>query len=55
MIPRAEAEAESLPAIQTEKSGNSFTALKDIEAIQEILPHRSGPLNRLPTIRKRVS
>jgi 3-hydroxymyristoyl/3-hydroxydecanoyl-(acyl carrier protein) dehydratase len=23
-----------------EKSGNSFTALKDIEAIQEILPHR---------------
>lgn len=37
---RAEAEAAEAPATQTEKSGNSFAALKDIEAIQEILPHR---------------
>ena len=44
VIPRAEAESESLPASETEKSGNSFAALKDIEAIQEILPHRSGSL-----------
>lgn len=38
------AEAEAPPAEVTanagEKSGNSFAALKDIEAIQEILPHR---------------
>ena len=40
LAPRAEAEAAGLPASDTEKSGNSFQALKDIEAIQEILPHR---------------
>ncbi|CAK0786585.1 hypothetical protein CVIRNUC_009799 [Coccomyxa viridis] len=37
---RAEAEAAGVPATETEKAGNSFKALKDIEAIQEILPHR---------------
>ena len=37
---RAEAEAAGVPATETEKAGNSFEALKDIEAIQEILPHR---------------
>lgn len=40
MTPRAEAEAAAAPALETEKSGNSFAALKDIEAIQDILPHR---------------
>ena len=40
VVPRAEAEAAELPASETEKSGNSFQALKDIEAIQDILPHR---------------
>ncbi|KAK9917747.1 hypothetical protein WJX75_007752 [Coccomyxa subellipsoidea] len=42
-LPRAEQVAvttEESAVSGIEKSGNSFTALKDIEAIQEILPHR---------------
>ena len=29
-----------VPGLALAKSGNSFEALKDIEAIQEVLPHR---------------
>lgn len=32
--------ADAKPGLELAKSGNSFAAVKDIEAIQEILPHR---------------
>ena len=39
---RASAVAEQAPAAEaaSEKTGRAFAALKDIEAIQEVLPHR---------------
>jgi len=42
---RASAVAEAEPAAATpvEKTGPAFGALKDIEAIQEVLPHRCAP------------
>ena len=41
-VVRAEAEAAPAADLPLERSGNSFTALKDIEAIKKVLPHRSG-------------
>lgn len=32
--------ADAKPGLELAKSGNSFAAVKDIEAIQEVLPHR---------------
>lgn len=39
-VARAEAEAAPAAELPPEKSGNNFTALKDIEAIKKVLPHR---------------
>jgi hypothetical protein len=39
----AVAEAEPAAATPVEKTGPAFGALKDIEAIQEVLPHRCAP------------
>jgi hypothetical protein len=39
-VVRAEAEAAPAADLPLERSGNSFTALKDIEAIKKVLPHR---------------
>ena len=36
----ATASADPAPGVALAKSGNSFPAVKDIEAIQEVLPHR---------------
>ena len=41
-VVRAEAEAAPAADLPLERSGNSFTALKDIEAIKKVLPHRWG-------------
>ena len=43
VAPRAAAasdDAAPIPGLATAKSGNSFAALQDIEAIQKVLPHR---------------
>jgi hypothetical protein len=39
-VVRAEAEAAPAADLPLERSGNSFVALKDIEAIKKVLPHR---------------
>jgi 3-hydroxyacyl-[acyl-carrier-protein] dehydratase len=39
-VARAEAEAAPAAEVPLERSGNNFTALKDIEAIKKVLPHR---------------